>query len=341
MGRPIKKTNFSDGTDPSKPALMMTAKVPNFPAQEVYAISQAGTKSYRVLVNGRAYTVRLTKKTDIDDLNDGEAFILAGNEDIGFFSVNKISQHMVSMSGTQGNLIAGIWEATPASEGTNLDVDHIIDNDPTDPPPAPIPPKQDPETDPIVEYDTGINSMFLRPEGDLNVGSGIMAESGLTVAKTNFIEIGIMAHLRGTFNRRTISNNVYDLSLGTNPQWNVTWSVGITHPDVTNITDMYDVKFYTYLNSDGSKNDVLVSDLVFEDGIYKVRSQYGDVVDSGTDAETRSVQNSSSLSWISMLLVPPVDAGEQVLGTFSYAIAATNKVSGKETRCEIIINVTE
>lgn len=196
----------------------------------------------------------------------------------------------------------------------------------------------------VTSYVATINPSFLLPNGTLFVGTGISG-SKYSIAKNDFIELALASHRRGQGDTgRTIVDNVSTLALASATEaWNITWSVGSTHEEITDITEMYDVELVLYTNADGSKNNSFVWKLIRDESTvskYALRliTDLGvavpNVIDSKGDADKRCVQNSTRLDWFRLALAQPVPAPAAVEGRFVAELRATHKVTGKTISVE-------
>jgi len=200
------------------------------------------------------------------------------------------------------------------------------------------------EGEAITSYIATINPSFLLPNGTLFVGTGIPG-SKYSIVRNDFIELALASHRRGQSDAgRTIADNVSTLALATATEaWNVTWSVGSTHEEITDITSMYDVELVLYTNKDGSKSNSLVWKLIRDEAIVskyalQLMTNVGvavqNVVDSKGDAQQRCVQNSTRLDWFRLALAEPVAAPAAIEGRFVAELRATHKITGNTISVE-------
>ncbi len=196
----------------------------------------------------------------------------------------------------------------------------------------------------VTSYVATINPSFLLPNGTLFVGTGIPG-SKYSIAKNDFIELALASHRRGQSDAgRTIVDNVSTLALANATEaWNITWSVGSTHEEITDITEMYDVELVFYTNNDGTKNNSFVWKLIRDEAtVSKYALQFmtdlgvavPNVTDSKGDADKRCVQNSTRLDWFRLALAQPVPAPAAVEGRFVAVLRATHKVTGNTISVE-------
>ena len=120
MGRPIKKKWFGE----NESLLTITAKLPGIPAGDGHIVSQTGTTKYMVEINGEQGIVLLMDTDDPNELQDGQAFILAVTADGQQFPIAKLHQHLAVVSdgnlATDDDLELFAWSDLPAYDDTNI-----------------------------------------------------------------------------------------------------------------------------------------------------------------------------------------------------------------------------
>lgn len=202
----------------------------------------------------------------------------------------------------------------------------------------PVPPEPIiPEGETVYGLIAPIDSRFLKAGGTptLYVGTGIPGTK-YSIAKNDLIELALTSFRRSQWDQgRVMSENTSMLTLANNnEQWNVTWSVGSKHETITNITELYDVDLIMYRNADGTETYPMIWRLMWDGAKYILRlttdigTPVPDVVDSGSDAQFRCAQNSTSLTWFKSVLTPVVQPTAAVEGTFVAKLVATNKQTG-------------
>jgi hypothetical protein len=210
----------------------------------------------------------------------------------------------------------------------------------------PIPMPEINEGEVISKFASALNTSFLLPNGTLFVGTGIPGNK-YSIVHNDFIELALTSHRRSQWDQgRSIEQNVSTLTLANATEaWNVTWSIGSTHEEITDITQMYDVELVMYTNKDGSKNNSLVWKLIRDETTV---SKYAmtlltdlgvavpNVIDSKGDADKRCVQNSTQLGWFRTVLAQPVAGTAAIEGRFVAELRATHKITGKTISVEHI-----
>lgn len=200
-----------------------------------------------------------------------------------------------------------------------------------------------------ISYISPLNSMFRKQDGSLFVGTGIPG-SKYSIARNDFIELALTSYRRSQWDAgRTMENNTSMLSLASATElWSITWSVGSTHEEITDITQMYDVDLIIYANGNGLKENGLVWRLIRDEAAVSkyalqlttnVGTPVPNVVDSKGDAEFRCVQNSTRLDWFRPVVVPAIAAPNAIEGTYVAELRAVHKVTRKVISIEHITEV--
>lgn len=352
--RPIDKNNFSDGSDPTKPGIQLTVKVPGKAAQQTYALGQKGTHTYVVEIDGESFHVNLVNKVKAADLNDGEAFLLVGTAQSGLFPVTKITAHnMVATTvenvvpGQVNQLTSFKWEPTPIQESATPVVTLPAGVARTLPIPRAF---EVEETAATTTYNTSIDPLHL-DGSNLYAGTGIPGDSKYAVAKTNYLEIAMAAHMRGgSWSNSVVADGDYTIDYTNSTQdFNIAFSISATNTicDRLTVTNLYDVWFVTYMDGSGAKDDAtaLFWHLEYNEDMvrYELFPHYGGengqrlnfpIVDSegpicSTDGSGTVIQNSFRRWWYRDAIVNAAEATtSRIAGTYVTRMYARSKVSG-------------
>jgi len=218
-------------------------------------------------------------------------------------------------------------------------------------PPIPAGPSISPETLFQLVYNTGISSEFLKDNGTLFVGTGITGTNRYAVSSTNYLELAMSAHRRGSWTGTTVTDSTYDVSYTTaTHDLSVSWSIGTKYPGLERITDRYDIVMYTHVSSEGIKNreTAIAWRLAWSDQVSNyVMVPYNNgqelpfpVVDSKSDPEWKCVQNSFRWFWYRDAIVPAVASDVvRIAGTFVFEMEAKLRDSEEVVaQLEILVN---
>jgi hypothetical protein len=112
----------------SEVSLLGVVKVNGHPPTLTILVNLIGSLlTYMTIINNTRYYVVLTGNTDPNTLSDGEAFILCGNDDIGYFSVRSYNNKGLRLFNGK-TAIDAEWDLPKSNSGASIRIAKVVDS---------------------------------------------------------------------------------------------------------------------------------------------------------------------------------------------------------------------
>lgn len=307
MGRPVNKKYCKGGIEGG---IKVTAKIGNSEPSSGVILKQKNTTSYKVEAGEQIDVCRLVDK-EVDQLGPYEMVINAKDIEGNVFRVLTLKGRTLKTNA--GSYVP--WSLDPDSDSSLL-VETVTS----------------PNFDPSYEIYDPVTTVgepsrrFLKSNGTLITGSG--NPSGEMIVVTNGeVEVAARAGYYRDVTLVAPVDNVYNITLKDDQDWNVPFNVGLINNVEKSIAEIYDVSLTLTMPND-MKVELFLEEI---EGALHLKNSDGsiDIIDSSHDEANSFVQNIQRLSF----LLTPETAPEiefngagAPLGTYRFDLKATRKI---------------